>query len=291
MANFKGTKMNSPEEKSRYGGASGPVAYETLIETDADGLRIESTTIESRGTEMPVYVARPANSKEVPVVLVICEAFGLNEHIKDITRRFGHQGYLAIAPDLMIRQGDALSFDKIDDLLRHLLLRIPDAQVMADLDACVEWASRAGGDTTRLAATGFCWGGRWTWLFAAHRAFSAAVAWYGVLDGRVNNLFPADVTRFPSHPLERARDLKTPVLGLYAERDAAIPLQTVEHMSRGLADGSAAARASYIKVYPNVGHAFFADYRQSFDREAATDGWERCLGWIARGFGEPARTT
>lgn len=223
---------------------------------------------------MPAYVAAPAGGKNLPVVLVISEIFGVHEHIADVARRFAKLGYLAIAPEMFVRQGDAGSYGEIAKLQAEVISKVPDAQVMGDLDAAVAWAATRGGDTSRLAITGFCWGGRITWLYAAHNPqVKAGVAWYGRLVGNATELTPR-------HPVDLAGSLKAPVLGLYGEKDGGIPLETVEKMKVALAAGSSAGQASQFVVYPDAPHAFHADYRPSYRKEAADDGWKRCLAWF-----------
>lgn len=274
---------NDSNSGSPYAPAAGPVS-KGAIHTDAGGLTTVRTACRSRGFDVPLYAGWPKGEPEKPVVLVLSEAFGLHEHIADIVRRFARAGYFAVAPDLMARQGDPMAFDDIGALVRELLTKIPDDQVMDDLDGCVEWATSHGGQTGRLAVTGFCWGGRWTWLYAAHRRFDAAVVWYGIVDGKGSGLFPDDPTLFPQHPLDATGEMKAPVLGLYGGQDTAIPLSSVELMRERLAQGSEAARRSAIKLYPEAGHAFFADYRDSYVKAAAEDGWRRCLEWIEQGM-------
>jgi carboxymethylenebutenolidase len=205
---------------------------------------------------------------------MISEIFGVHEHIADVARRFAKQGYLAIAPELFVRQGDAGSYGEIAKLQAEVIMKVPDEQVMRDLDACVAWAKGQGGDTARLGITGFCWGGRITWLYAAHNpGLKAGVAWYGRL---VGNSVPLQ----PRHPVDLAGQLHAPVLGLYGGQDQGIPLDTVDKMKAALAQGSAAARRSEFHVYPEAPHAFHADYRPSYRKEAADDGWKRCLAWF-----------
>jgi len=263
-----------------YARAAGPVQAASTVRTSAEGLVARRVTLPTGDRDIPAYMARPKAVQRPPVILVLSEAFGLNEHIADIARRFAHAGFLAVAPDLMVRQGDPAAFADVPTLVADLLLHIPDAQVMNDLDACVDWAADQGGDVDRLSATGFCWGGRWTWLFAAHRHFRAAVAWYGMLDGSASGPFPEGDPNFPAHPLELTKDIKTPTLGLYGDADEAIPIATVEAMRRRVATGSPAARASEIVVYEGARHAFFADYRASYAPGPAADGWARSLAWI-----------
>ncbi|MEO5883374.1 MAG: dienelactone hydrolase family protein [Caldimonas sp.] len=244
------------------------------VATGIEGLEAGPVTIDSNGFAMPAYRAKPAGGERLPIVLVVSEIFGVHEHIADVARRFARHGYLAIAPELFVRQGDAKAVADIETLMATVVSRVPDAQVMSDLDACVAWAATQEGDTARLGVTGFCWGGRQTWLYAAHNpAVRGGVAWYGRLTGATNE-------RQTGHPLELAAGLKAPVLGLYGGADTGIPLDTVEAMRRALEAGSEAAKRSEIVVYPEAKHAFFADYRPSYDPASAADGWQRCLGWL-----------
>jgi carboxymethylenebutenolidase len=258
--------------------ATGPAQAATTIHTPDAGLDTRMVEIDAGDRTIRAYVACPANAADAPLLLVLSEAFGLHEHIADICRRFASQGYFAVAPDLMVRQGDPMAYADIGVLVSELLLKIPDAQVMADLDATVAWARAHGASPDRVSATGFCWGGRWTWLYAAHRPIEAAVAWYGIVDG--SSMFPNDPALFPSHPLDIVGTLKAPVLGLYGGRDEAIPLGTIHAMQDRLTSGSNAARASHIHVYPDAGHAFFADYRDSYRADLADDAWRRCIEWL-----------
>lgn len=258
---------------SGFAAAVLPVTAQTL-KTDAQGLEVGEVMVPVGDFKMPAYRAQPAGAKNPPVVLVISEIFGVHEHIADVARRFAKQGYLAIAPELFVRQGDAGSYGEIAKLQTEVIMKVPDEQVMRDLDACVAWAKGQGGDTARLGITGFCWGGRITWLYAAHNpGLKAGVAWYGRL---VGNSVPLQ----PRHPVELAGQLHAPVLGLYGGQDQGIPLDTVDKMKAALAQGSAAARRSEFHVYPEAPHAFHADYRPSYRKEAADDGWKRCLAWF-----------
>jgi carboxymethylenebutenolidase len=208
------------------------------------------------------------------VVLVISEIFGVHEHIADVARRFAKRGYLAIAPDLFVRQGDAKATTDIARLLSEIVGKVPDAQVMSDLDAAVVWAQGQGGDISKLGITGFCWGGRIVWLYSAHNpAVQAGVAWYGRLVGASSVLQPLN-------PLDVAGQLHAPVLGLYGAADTGIPLSSIEQMKTALAAGTPAARQSQFVVYPDAPHAFHADYRPSYRKQAADDGWQRCLAWF-----------
>lgn len=259
---------------SGFAAAVLPVVAQNVINTPSDGLTVGEVTIDVNGFKMPAYRAAPAGGKNLPVVLVISEIFGVHEHIADVAKRFARLGYLAIAPEMFVRQGDAGSYGEIAKLQAEVISKVPDAQVMGDLDATVAWAAAHGGDTARLGITGFCWGGRITWLYAAHNpAVKAGVAWYGRLVGNTTALTPR-------HAVDLAGDLKGPVLGLYGEKDTGIPLETVEKMKAALATGSAAAKRSEFVVYPDAPHAFHADYRPSYRPAAAQDGWARCLAWF-----------
>ena len=202
------------------------------------------------------------------------EIFGVHEYIADVARRFAKAGYFAIAPELFVRQGDAGSYGEVAKLVAEVISKVPDAQVMGDLDATLAWAKAEGADTSRSGITGFCWGGRITWLYSAHNSqLRAGVAWYGRLVG-------ASTPLTPKHPVDVVASLNGPVLGLYGEKDTGIPQDTVEKMKAALATGSAAAKKSEFVGYPDAPHAFHADYRPSYRKEAADDGWKRCLAWF-----------
>ena len=253
-----------------------PVMAQTVVKTDSEGLLAGEVKIPVKDGEMVAYRATPAGGKKPPVVLVVSEIWGVHEYIQDVCRRLAKAGYCAVAPELFARQGDPRQFSNVQDILSKITSRTPDAQVMSDLDATVAWAAAKGADTDRLAITGFCWGGRITWLYCAHNPqIKAGVAWYGRLVGEVN-----EVT--PRHPLNIAADLKAPVLGLYGGLDTGIPLETVEKMEMALKQGSKAARLSQIHVYDNAPHAFHADYRPSFRKEEAEDGWKRMQAWFKK---------
>ena len=259
-----------------YVAAAGPLMAQTAVKTSAEGLVSGEVTIDVNGFRMPAYRSAPAGKTGLPVVLVVSEIFGVHEYIADVTRRLARQGYLAIAPELFVRQGDPSDFGEVARIQSEIIAKVPDAQVMGDLDACVAWAGAHGGDLNRVAITGFCWGGRIVWLYAAHQPrLKAAVAWYGRLTGAANAMTP-------QHPLDLAAQYKAPVLGLYGGADTGIPLEGVERMKAALAQGSAAARASEFVVYPDTPHAFHADYRPSYRQGPAEDGWQRLLAWLRR---------
>ncbi|MCP5307784.1 dienelactone hydrolase family protein [Cognatazoarcus halotolerans] len=250
-----------------------PVCAQTTISTDAAGLSVGSATITVDGGALPVYHAAPAGKSGLPVVLVVQEIFGVHEHIRDVCRRLARLGYLAVAPELYFRQGDPQKLDSVGAILDGIVSKVPDAQVMSDLDACVAWAGQHGGDTARLAITGFCWGGRITWLYAAHNpALKAGVAWYGRIDGA-----PSPLT--PKQPIDVVDDIKAPVLGLYGAKDQGIPASDVEMLRDAL---HKAGKTADFVIYPEAGHAFHADYRPSYRKAEAEDGWKRLVAWFGK---------
>lgn len=258
---------------SGFAAAVLPVSAQT-IKTDTSGLTAGPVTISVGDFKMPAYRSAPEGKTNLPVILVVSEIFGVHEHIADVTRRFAKLGYMAIAPELFVRQGDAKAPTEIAKLMSDIISKVPDEQVMADLDATVAWAKANGGDTSRLGITGFCWGGRITWLYDAHNpAVKAGVAWYGRLVGNSTPLTPAN-------PIDLTGRLAGPVLGLYGGADSGIPVDTIDKMKTALSTGSAAAKKSEFVVYPDTPHAFNADYRPSYRKEAADDGWKRAVAWF-----------
>ena len=259
---------------SGFAAAVLPVMAQTEIKTDTVGLIAGEVTIPVGDFKMPAYRAAPADRANAPLVLVISEIFGVHEYIADVVRRFAKAGYYAVAPELFVRQGDPMNYGEIAKLLAEVTNQVPDAQVMGDLDATVAWAKAQGAGVDRSAITGFCWGGRITWLYAAHNpTLKAGAAWYGRLVGEPSALTPV-------HPVDLAAKLAAPVLGLYGGQDDGIPLDTIDKMKAALAAGSAMAKKSAFVVYPDAPHAFHADYRPSFRQAAAEDGWTRCLAWF-----------
>ena len=256
-----------------YAASAMPIIAQTAIKTSADGLKTGEIIYEVNGFKVPAYYAMPAGKTSCPVVLVVQEIFGVHEYIADTCRRFAKAGYLAIATELYARQGDPTKYGEIAKLMADVVSKVPDAQVMADLDGAVKWAGSNGGDTSKVAVTGFCWGGRITWLYASQGPVKAGVAWYGRLVGAASDLQP-------KHPVDLAVNLRAPVLGLYGEKDSGIPLDTVEKMKATLATGNAASKASQFVVYSDAPHAFHADYRPSYRKEAADDAFKRCLEWF-----------
>jgi carboxymethylenebutenolidase len=254
-----------------------PVMAQTAITTDSEGLTAGEIQVPTADGNMPAYRAQPAQGGPFPVILVVQEIFGVHEYIKDTCRRLAKLGYQAIAPELYARQGDPRQYTDIQELIARVVNKVPDSQVMADLDACAAWAKANGGDTVRLGITGFCWGGRIVWLYAAHHpGVKAGVAWYGRLTSPSTALTPR-------HPLDLAGKLNGPVLGLYGGQDPGIPPDTVKKMQEALAESAnPASRASAIHVYPDAPHAFHADYRDSYRKEAAEDGWKRMHAWFRK---------
>jgi carboxymethylenebutenolidase len=248
-----------------------PISAATITTSDA-GLTAGEVKIPVGDAEIPGYRAMPASGGPFPVALVVQEIFGVHEYIKDVCRRFAKAGYFAIAPELYARQGDVSKLTSIDDIIA-VVGKVPDQQVLSDLDACVDFAQKSGkGDVTRLGITGFCWGGRIVWLYAAHsRQLKAAVAWYGRLVGE-----PTEMT--PQHPVNIAATLDAPVLGLYAGKDQITPAN-IEQMRAAL---EAAKSPSQIVVYPNAQHGFHADYRPTYKEDDAKDGWKRLLAWFSQ---------
>jgi carboxymethylenebutenolidase len=255
--------------------ATAPVVKGSTLQTSAEGLIAGPVTYTVDGFSVPAYRAVPANKANTPIVIVVQEIFGLHPYIAGTCRRLAHAGYMAVAPELYARQGDASAYTDIPVLMSGLVSKVPDAQVIADLDGAIAWAKAQGADATRVAMTGFCWGGRITWLYCAQRAIQAGVAWYGRLAGIAS-------ANAPRHPIDIAATLQTPVLGLYGGQDTGIPLDTVHAMQKALAEGaSAASLASGIVVYPDAPHAFHADYRSGYRKADAEDGFRRMLEWFA----------
>jgi len=256
-----------------FAAAVRPVAAQTVIHTDSRGLTAGEVKIPARDGEIPAYRAMPEKGTGHPIVLVVQEIFGVHEHIRDICRRLAKLGYLAVAPELYARQGDVSKMTDIPTILKDVVAKVSDAQVMSDLDATAAWAAQSHGNGNRLGITGFCWGGRIVWLYAAHNPdLKAAVAWYGRLGG------DADASH-PQQPLDIVKSLKAPVLGLYGGEDQGIPLPTIETMRNEL---KAAKNPSEIVVYPGAPHAFNADYRPSYREGPARDGWKRMQAWFKK---------
>jgi carboxymethylenebutenolidase len=247
-----------------------PVSAQTIA-TDAKGLTAGEVRIPVKGGEIPAYRAMPADGKDLPLILVVQEIFGVHEHIRDVCRRLAKLGFMAVAPELYARQGDVSKLTDMKEIFA-IVEKVPDMQVMHDLDDTMSWSRKNGANVTQLGITGFCWGGRIVWLYCAHNPMVAAgVAWYGRLEGQTNDLRP-------TFPVDIAPTLKVPVLGLYGGADTGISQESVEKMRESL---KTAGSKSQIIVYPDTPHAFFADYRPSYRRQAAEDGWKRLQEWFS----------
>jgi carboxymethylenebutenolidase len=249
-----------------------PVGAQTIT-TDTNGLMAGETKIPVKDAagSIPAYHAMPMTGKNFPVVLVVQEIFGVHEHIKDLCRRFAKSGYLAIAPALYARQGDVSNLEMAD--IFKVVAKVPDAQVLSDLDATADWAAKNGGNANRLAITGFCWGGRIVWLYAAHSSkLKAGAAWYGRIEGDKNDMTP-------KNPIDLVADEKAPVMGFYGGMDMGIPVASVEKMREAM---KAAKKVADINIYPQAQHGFNADYRPSYNKEAATEAWAKMLAWFKK---------
>ena len=252
-------------------------SFAQVIQTDFTGIRAGEETIKDGDTEIFAYVARPTNNADkLPVVIIASEIFGVHEHIADVARRFAKLGYLAIAPEFFTRAGDPTALGTVAEIMSQIVAKTADKQVMGDIEIALKWAGQHGGNLDRVGITGFCWGGRITWLACANLPqIRAGVAWYGRLVGEKSENFPA-------HPVDLALQMKAPVLGLYGGKDTGISLETVEQMKVALAaaTGNKAAKASKFEIYPDAPHAFHADYRATYQPGPAKDGWGKCIEWL-----------
>ena len=251
--------------------AAAAVRAQTVIHTDAAGLVAGEVKVPAAGGDIPAYRAMPASGGPFPTVLVIEEISGLGDYIEDVCRRLAKLGYFAVVPELFSRQGGLAAATSQQQAVQ-MLGATPDASTMADLDATQAWAKASGkADTARLAVTGFCLGGRVTWLYAEHNpGLKAAVSWYGFLTGQVSEIKPKT-------PLDLVADLKCPVLGLYGGKDPGNPAETIERMKQAAA---AAGKKIEFVVYPEAGHGFHSDYRPAYVKSAAEDGWKRLQAWF-----------
>ena len=252
-----------------------PIAS-TVITTDDKGLVAGEVRMQTMTGPVPAYRALPDRNGKFPLVLVVQEIFGVHEHVKDVCRRLAKLGYFAIAAELYHRQGDVSKMTDNQEIFAKVVNHVPDSQVMSDLDASVVYAESTGkADTSRLGITGFCWGGRITWTYCVHNPkVKAGVAWYGRL------VAPQKAPLQPAYPVELAPHLKVPVLGLYGGADASIPVENVEQMRAALK--AAGNTISEIIVYDGAPHAFYADYRPNYRKEAAEDGWKRMQAWFKK---------
>jgi carboxymethylenebutenolidase len=246
------------------------------ITTDSKGLDAGEIKIKTNDVDVPGYFAKPAGKSNCPTVLVVHEIFGVHEHIRDVCRRFAKAGFMAVAPEMFARQGDVSKMSSIPEILSTVVMKVPDVQVMSDLDATARWAASNGGSAEKLGITGFCWGGRVTWMYSAHNPkLRSGVAWYG-------RLTDPQTPMTPSHPQLIAHQIHCPVLGLYGGADAGIPLNTVEEMKTRLSLADQAGQASEFVIYPDTPHAFHADYRPSYRKGPAEDGWAKCVAWFKK---------
>jgi carboxymethylenebutenolidase len=252
-----------------------PISAATIT-TDTKGLVAGEVKIPTADREIPAYRAMPEKGKSFPAILVVQEIFGVHEHIKDLCRRLAKSGYLAVAPEMYARQGDVSKIQDIQEILKTVVSKVPDTQVMSDLDAAAAWVEKNSGDGSRLGVTGFCWGGRIVWMYAAHNPkLKAGAAWYGRLISPPNEMAP-------KNPIDIVGELKAPVLGLYGGKDQGIPVEGVEKMRAALKNGSAAAKQSMIQLYDEAPHGFNADYRASYREVDAKDAWQRMLSWFKK---------
>ena len=251
--------------------ASNPILAQAIT-TDENGLVAGEVSITVTDGKIPAYRAMPKKGKNLPVILVIQEIFGVHEHIKDVCRRFAKLGYLAIAPELFTRQGDVSKMTEIGEILSKVVSKVPDEQVFSDLDATVAYIKSTGkANMDKLATVGFCWGGRTVWLYSAHNpAIKTGVAYYGLLNGMKSDIKAND-------PIDIASTLKVPVLGLYASQDSFIKPEIIEQMQAGLEKSGS---GSEIVVFPNVSHGFNADYRPTYNKTAADYSWKLTRDWL-----------
>jgi len=268
----RGFMSASAATAAGYTLAAGPVRADA-IKTDTNGLTAGDAKVMVAGGAMPVYFARPANRANPPVILVAMEIFGLHEYIKDVTRRLGKLGAFAVAPDYYFRKGVDLT--KIDDIPKIIPIvnTKSDTELFADLDATVAWAKSQGANADRLGIMGFCRGGRTVWRYSTHNGgLKAGVSFYGSLADAPNEAMPIN-------SIASAKDVKEPVLGLYGAEDQGIPVDQVNTMKAALA---AAGKTAEFKIYPGAPHGFHADYRPTYRKEAAEDGWTQMTAWFKK---------
>jgi carboxymethylenebutenolidase len=251
--------------------AAGPVRADA-IKTDTAGLTVGEAKVKVAGGEMPVYFAKPAGVANPPVILVAMEIFGLHEYIRDVTRRLAKLGALAVAPDYYFRKGDLTKVTEMPALF-PLVNAKTDGELFADLDATVAWAKSQGGDTARLGIMGYCRGGRTVWRYSTHNPdLKAGVAFYGSLADPPSEAMPINA-------IASAAQVKEPVLGLYGAEDQGIPVDQVNQMKAAL---QTAGKTAEFKIYPGAPHGFHADYRPSYRKDAAEDGWKQMTDWFKK---------
>ena len=253
--------------------AAGPLNAQSVITTSADGLEVADIKVAVAGGDMPAYMAAPAAAGKYPVVVVIPEVFGMHEYQKDICRRLAKAGYVGVSLDPFFRMGDLSKMTVIGDVVAAAN-KLEDKQMLADMDSLLDQATKSSKvNADKVGVTGMCRGGRSVWMYTAHsKRVKAGVSWYGGL----NAMPPA----MPATPVDVVGGLNAPVLGLYAGADGGIPQAAVDKLVDALKGGSAAAKASKMIVYPDVPHAFHADYRPSYRKEAAEAGWKEMLAWF-----------
>ena len=246
-------------------------AQEAPIHTDASGLDAGEAQIATPNGPIPAYYARPQGAGPFPIILVIEEIFGVHEYIKDVCRRFARLGYLAVAPELYARIADLSKMADPHEIVAKVISKAPDAIMLSDLDSTAAWAAANKGDANRLGVTGFCRGGRDTWLYAEHNPkLRAAVAWYGPVKGATSVIQPRT-------PTDLAAGLRCPLLGLYGGKDDSIHPADVQAAAQVARD---AGHTVEIKMFPDAGHGFHADYRTTYNKPAAEQGWADCLAWL-----------
>ncbi len=248
-----------------------------VITTDTKGLVAGEVRVMAGSDEVPAYYAKPDHGGPFPIVLVAEEIFGVHHYIRDLCRRLAKQGFLGIAPELYWRFPDLAKMTSVQQIVQEVTAKTPDSSVTADLDAAAAWAAGHGGDRGKLAVIGFCRGGRDVWLYAALAAhpdltLRAAVAWYGPLDGPRTPIQPETA-------LDVAGKIQCPLLGLYAGQDSS---STPAEIAEAKARAKAAGKTVEIIVYPDAPHGFHADYRPSYRKADAEDGWQRMLAWLHR---------
>jgi carboxymethylenebutenolidase len=266
----RGFMSSSAAAAAGYTLAAGPVRAD-VIHTDTKGLDAGDAKVAVPGGDMPIYYARPSGTQHPPIILVCMEIFGLHEFIKDVTRRLGHLGAFAVAPDYYFRIGDMTKVADMQQLMPKVNSK-SDAELFADLDATVTWAKSQGGDANRLGIMGFCRGGRNVWHYSTHNPnLKAGVAFYGPLADK------SDAA--PKSSIELAPEIKEPVLGLYGEADTGISVDQVHQMEAALKTNGKTAE---FHIYPGAPHGFVADYRASYRKDAADDAWDRMADWFKK---------
>jgi carboxymethylenebutenolidase len=254
-----------------YTMAAGPIQAQSIITTDTNGLNAGMVKVKVKDGEMPAYRAKPANAANPPVVIVAMEIFGLHEYIKDVCRRIAKAGALAVAPDYYYRHGDITTMQGGMQQILPIVNAKNDSELYSDLDATVAWAKTDGGNTDRLGITGFCRGGRTSWMYAGHNPnVKAAVPFYGPVVGATNPVTPTQA-------MDVVPKIRAAVLGLYGGADAGIPNDTVEKIRDAM---KAAGKTAEIIIYPDMPHGFHADYRPSYRKETAENAQARMIAWF-----------